>query len=93
MKMPMHTPGPWETRTHGDYGDYDGQCIVVIRDDKRLFVVQGPGDRAPEMDAALRDCLALAARHQHEEWAQHVMRFCESAGVVPQTLRESDATT
>lgn len=98
MKQPMHTPGPWEATAHGDYGDYDGQCIVVIGDGKRLCVVQGPDDpethanadliiRAPDMDAALRDCLALAARHRHEEWAQHVMRFCANGGVVPSPLR------
>ena len=40
-----------------------------------------------EMDVALRDCFALAARHRHEEWAQHVMRFCANGGVVPSPLR------
>jgi hypothetical protein len=44
-------------------------------------------ERAPEMDAALRDCLALAVRHRHEEWAQHVMKFCARGGVVPSPLR------
>lgn len=49
--------------------------------------------RAPDMDAALRDCLALASSHRHEEWAQHVMRFCAKGGVVPSPLRKSNATT
>jgi hypothetical protein len=40
-----------------------------------------------EMNAALRDCLLLASRHRHEEWAQHVMRFCARGGVVPSPLR------
>lgn len=40
-----------------------------------------------EMNAALRDCLLLASRHRHEEWAQHVMRFCSRGGVVPSPLR------
>ena len=35
----------------------------------------------------LRDCLALASRHRHEEWAQHIMRFCARGGAVPSPLR------
>lgn len=56
-------------------------CASINHPDAKLI------ERAPEMDAALRDCLALAVRHRREEWAQHVMRFCAQGGVVPAPLR------
>lgn len=30
--MSKHTPGPWLACAHGDYSDYDGNCIVVLGD-------------------------------------------------------------
>ena len=33
------TPGPWEACERGDYGDYDGDCVVVLGDDRRIAVV------------------------------------------------------
>lgn len=36
---------------------------------------------------ALENCRLLAARHRKEEWAGHVLRLCESAGVAATVLR------
>lgn len=36
---------------------------------------------------ALENCRLLAARHRKEEWAGHVLRLCESAGVAATALR------
>jgi hypothetical protein len=58
------TPGPWEASDRGDYGDYDGNCQVIIGDDMRVAVVQNGGDpwayanahliaKAPELYHAL----------------------------------------
>lgn len=41
MSAPTHTPGPWEACEPGDYGDYHGQCVVILGDDKRVAVVLG----------------------------------------------------
>lgn len=40
------------------------------------------------MQQALENCRLLAAKHRKEEWAQHILRFCEEAGVRPTALRE-----
>ena len=63
---------------------------MLVKREARIAELERERD---EMNAALRDCLALAARHRHEEWAQHVMRFCANGGVVPSPLRKSNATT
>lgn len=49
------------------------------------------GDAVPESDALtelnhtqylmLENCRLLAARHRKEEWAQHILRFCDEANV------------
>jgi len=70
-EIAKHTPGPWEAAEHGDYGDYDGQCIVVLGDDLRIAVVLGEGTpetranarlmaAAPELLEALQYMTALA---------------------------------
>lgn len=38
---------------------------------------------------ALENIRLLAARHRKEDWAQHMLRFCESAGSSATTLRTS----
>lgn len=40
-----------------------------------------------ELVAALENCRLLAARHRKEEWAGHVLRLCESAGVAATAVR------
>ena len=37
---------------------------------------------------ALENCRLLAAKHRNEEWAKHILRFCEEAGVRPTALRD-----
>ena len=36
-----HTPGPWDACDRGDYGDYEGDCVVVLGDNmsRRVAVV------------------------------------------------------
>jgi hypothetical protein len=41
-----------------------------------------------ELRAALENCRMLAARHRHEEWAQHVLRYCAEIGFVGNPLRD-----
>lgn len=36
-----HTKGPWTASEHGDYGDYDGNSIVIRGDDLRIAAVLG----------------------------------------------------
>lgn len=36
---------------------------------------------------AIENVRALAARHRKEEWAQHMLRFCDAAGSSAKTLR------
>lgn len=38
---------------------------------------------------ALENCRLLAARHRKEEWASHVLRFCDDAGVSGKVLRHN----
>lgn len=101
MTVPKHTPGPWTYR--GTLGPRSVPSLkgphvietaageqIAIMSEWRSEATEANAAliaRAPDMDAALRDCLALAARHRHEEWAQHVMRFCSRGGVVPSPLR------
>lgn len=42
---------------------------------------------APAMYKALENVRLLAARHRKEEWAQHMLRFCDEAGVTGSPLR------
>jgi hypothetical protein len=72
----------WEPYRAISYND-DAERLLAERD-ARIAQLERERDEAT---AALRDCLALAARHRHEEWAQHVMRFCSRGGVVPSPLR------
>ena len=45
------------------------------------------------MAQALENCRLLAARHRKEEWAQHILRFCEEGGATANTLREWQGLT
>ena len=42
-----------------------------------------------ELKAALENCRLLAARNRHEEWAQHILRFCLDAGVSATPIRDA----
>ena len=64
------TPGHFDASDPGDYGDYDGNCVVLLGDDRRRVVVLG-GDaeavadarrfaRVPDMEAVLLAAEELA---------------------------------
>lgn len=40
---------------------------------------------------ALDNCRLFAARRRAEEWATHILRFCESGGSVANPLRQDDS--
>ena len=40
-----------------------------------------------KLRAALENCRLLAAKRPKEEWARHILRFCESADVTGSPLR------
>ena len=40
---------------------------------------------------ALENCRLFAARRRAEEWATHILRFCESGGSVANPLRQDDS--
>lgn len=53
--MSKHTPGPWIACKHGDYGDYDGNCIVILGEggDIRTAVVLGFDSEENRANASL----------------------------------------
>jgi len=70
----QHTPGPWEACDRGDYGDYDGNCVVILGDDlmKRVAVVFSDED-APVIAAAPEMRTALVAQRAHiQHWLDDV---------------------
>lgn len=52
MTETRFTPGPWEAADRGDYGDYNGNCRVILADDMRIAVVHDYG--ADESEATAR---------------------------------------
>ena len=76
--MSKHTHEIWTACSHGDYGDYDGESIVILGDDMRIAVVLGsdtPETRANAklIAAAPKLLQALKANHQwhldHDEFS------------------------
>lgn len=55
------TPTPWEACERGDYSDYDGDCIVILGDDKRVAIVFDEDDAALVVKA-VNSHAALTAR-------------------------------
>jgi precorrin-6B methylase 1 len=54
------------------------------------FGVEALGEahaKIEKLNTALENCRVLAAKRPKEEWARHILRFCESAGVVASPLR------
>ena len=49
-------------------------------------------DKVERWLSALENVRLLAARHRHEEWAQHMLRFCDDGAVTAKTLRAAPAT-
>ena len=48
-----HTKGPWKACEHGGYGDYDGNCIVILGDDLRVAIVLGSDNEETNANARL----------------------------------------
>ena len=81
-------------RIHRDGGHYiakygEAKAIadadtVAAQNNADLDALQADNARLRE---ALENCRLLAARHRKEEWAGHVLRLCESAGVAATALR------
>lgn len=80
MSDTKHTPGPWETCDPEDYGDYDGNCRVILGDDLRVAVVLGvDGENeanahliaaAPDLLEALHECAEYFDRFADAEFTQ-----------------------
>ena len=55
-------------------------------------LAEGECDAITEINHAqwlqLENVRLLAGRHRHEEWAQHMLRFCEEAGNASKVLRQ-----
>ncbi len=81
VQRPAHTPEPWQPCEPGDYGDFDGNCIVILGDERRRFIVLGSDDEAradaqliaaaPKMMEALR--LIAQGRADHATIALSVL--------------------
>ncbi len=48
-----YTKGPWKACEHGGYGDYDGNCIVILGDDLRVAIVLGSDNEETNANARL----------------------------------------
>jgi hypothetical protein len=61
-------------------------CIKHQRDEMREKIQSGYRQRL-----ALENVRLLAARHCDEEWAKHMLRFCDDAGITANSLRSMSA--
>ena len=62
-----HTKGPWTASEHGDYGDYDGNSIVIRGDDLRIAAVLGYDTEETHANARL-----IAAAPELLETLEHI---------------------
>lgn len=74
-----HTPGPWSASEHGDYGDYDGNSIIILGDDLRVAVVLGYDTEETQANARLiaaapflLETLEYIARADPRTWDEEV---------------------
>ncbi len=67
------SPLPWIACDLGDYGDYDGNCRVILADDKRIAVVLGKTDQ----DAS--NAAVIAAAHDLLAAGQSSLQHVEAA--------------
>ena len=69
----------------------DAEVAKLKDDNEYLYVAAIERDQLRahinDLREALENCRLLAARHRKEEWAGHVLRLCESAGVAATALR------
>lgn len=74
----------WKARAEFSYRQRDELNRLCEFNEKTMSTLQADNTRLRE---ALENCRLLAARHRKEEWAGHVLRLCESAGVAATALR------
>ena len=86
-----HTPGNWQASDPGDYGDYDGDCIVVLDDidakcTRRVCVVLGSDD-----EAKANACLIAAAPELLAACKAALVGVCEAHGFQAHILTQIQA--
>ena len=83
--MSKHSSGTWHACKHGDYGDYDGECRVIVADDLRIVVVLGydneETDANTNLIAAAPDLLEAL-----EDMTARFVRCCEYSGTVERKM-------
>lgn len=73
-----------------DYTDWTGNEDVKAVHDESLEIVAGLRALRAELEAknaALENVRLLAARYRNEDWACHMLRFVEQAGITASPLR------
>jgi len=68
-------------------GSGETLLILVRQRDAALTRAEAAEAEVARLRTAMEDCRLLAAKHRHEEWAVHVLRFCTKAGVLSSPLR------
>lgn len=93
-KLPIeaHANGAYkDSRTYSAYYGWTARADMLAADAKEIARSQAECDIIAEINhgqwLALENIRLLASRHRKEEWAQHILRFCESAGSSATTLR------
>lgn len=66
--------------------------LAEARDEIELkqACISGMSKNTERLGNALNNCRLLAAQNRSEEWAKHVLRFCEDAGVGGSPLRVNE---
>ena len=85
--MSKHSSGTWRACKHGDYGDYDGECRVIVADDLRIVVVLGydneETDANTNLIAAAPDLLealeAILGKMYKQNWNDGYPELCDQA--------------
>ena len=72
--------------------DMNSLCAFNERTmDEMLARLAAAQAREKVLRDALENCRLFAARRRAEEWATHILRFCESGGSVANPLRQDDS--
>ena len=58
--------------------------------DLKQACIVGMSKNTERLGNALENCRLLAAQHRSEEWAKHILRFCDTAGVGASPLRKTE---
>lgn len=94
--------GGWENTTAGQRYSWRkcSRCATqptASNAGEREELLRGEIDAITELNhaqwLALENVRTLAARHRKEEWAQHLLRWCEEAGNASRTLRAALSAT